>query len=256
MSMSRTDTTQVRNVLWIMADQLRWDYLSCYGHPTLQTPHIDGLAAKRRALQSRLCAVADLRRLPHELLHRPLLPVAWRHLERNPVARRRADARRSFAAARGSAGHRRKDAHDPGSRRHGMAGDRSAFLDRRHDRRMRLRALRARRRAASLRAVRSQSALRHLSARAAASTAAIRGRTGPIPPRATTANCCPAGCCATAILRRAVPNEHAETPYITSRAMDFIAEAGDKPWLCHLSYHQAALALHRVGALSRHVQRA
>ena len=35
-----------KNVLWIMADQLRWDYLSCYGHPTLETPHIDGLAAK------------------------------------------------------------------------------------------------------------------------------------------------------------------------------------------------------------------
>ena len=33
-----------------------------------------------------------------------------------------------------------------------------------------------------------------------------------------------------------VPDEHSETPYITSRAMDFIAEAGDKPWLCHLSF--------------------
>ncbi len=29
-----------------MADQLRWDYLSCYGHPHLHTPHVDGLAAK------------------------------------------------------------------------------------------------------------------------------------------------------------------------------------------------------------------
>ncbi len=35
-----------KNVLWIMADQLRWDYLSCYGHPHLQTPHIDELARK------------------------------------------------------------------------------------------------------------------------------------------------------------------------------------------------------------------
>ncbi len=32
------------NVLWIMADQLRFDYLSCYGHPHLHTPHIDALA--------------------------------------------------------------------------------------------------------------------------------------------------------------------------------------------------------------------
>ena len=50
----------VRNVLWIMADQLRWDYLSCYGHPTLETPHIDGLAARgvrfqRAYVQSPIC---------------------------------------------------------------------------------------------------------------------------------------------------------------------------------------------------------
>lgn len=35
-----------KNVLWIMADQLRWDYLSCYGHPHLHTPNIDRLAEK------------------------------------------------------------------------------------------------------------------------------------------------------------------------------------------------------------------
>jgi arylsulfatase A-like enzyme len=34
----------VRNVLFIMCDQLRADYLSCYGHPTLATPNIDQLA--------------------------------------------------------------------------------------------------------------------------------------------------------------------------------------------------------------------
>ncbi len=33
-----------KNVLFIMADQLRWDYLSCYGHPHLKTPNIDKLA--------------------------------------------------------------------------------------------------------------------------------------------------------------------------------------------------------------------
>ncbi|MBY6161158.1 sulfatase-like hydrolase/transferase [Mameliella alba] len=35
-----------RNILWIMCDQLRFDYLSCAGHPTLQTPNIDALAAR------------------------------------------------------------------------------------------------------------------------------------------------------------------------------------------------------------------
>lgn len=36
----------VKNILFIMCDQLRADYLSCYGHPTLQTPNIDRLAAR------------------------------------------------------------------------------------------------------------------------------------------------------------------------------------------------------------------
>ena len=49
-----------KNVLWIMADQLRWDYLSCYGHPTLKTPNIDRLAERgvrfnRAYVQSPIC---------------------------------------------------------------------------------------------------------------------------------------------------------------------------------------------------------
>jgi arylsulfatase A-like enzyme len=50
----------VKNVLFIMCDQLRSDYLSCYGHPTLQTPHIDWLASRgvrfdRAYVQGPLC---------------------------------------------------------------------------------------------------------------------------------------------------------------------------------------------------------
>ena len=37
---------KARNILFIMADQLRWDYLSVAGHPTLETPNIDRLAAR------------------------------------------------------------------------------------------------------------------------------------------------------------------------------------------------------------------
>lgn len=33
-----------------------------------------------------------------------------------------------------------------------------------------------------------------------------------------------------------IPDEHSETPYITRRAMDFIRDAGDQPWCLHLSY--------------------
>lgn len=34
------------NVLFIMADQLRWDHLGCAGHPYLATPNIDALARR------------------------------------------------------------------------------------------------------------------------------------------------------------------------------------------------------------------
>ena len=48
------------NVLWIMADQLRWDYLSCYGAGHIDTPNLDRLAAQgvrfdRAYVQSPIC---------------------------------------------------------------------------------------------------------------------------------------------------------------------------------------------------------
>lgn len=51
---------QAKNILFIMFDQLRWDYLSCYGHPHLHTPNIDKLASQgvrfdRAYIQSPLC---------------------------------------------------------------------------------------------------------------------------------------------------------------------------------------------------------
>ncbi|OUR76740.1 phosphonate monoester hydrolase [Alphaproteobacteria bacterium 46_93_T64] len=38
--------TAIRNVLFIMCDQLRADYLGCTGHPTIKTPNIDKLATR------------------------------------------------------------------------------------------------------------------------------------------------------------------------------------------------------------------
>ena len=48
------------NVLWIMADQLRWDYLGCYGARHIRTPNIDRLASmgvrfNRAYVQSPIC---------------------------------------------------------------------------------------------------------------------------------------------------------------------------------------------------------
>ena len=49
-----------KNILFIMCDQLRYDYLGCTGHPHIKTPHIDALAARgvrfdRAYVQSPIC---------------------------------------------------------------------------------------------------------------------------------------------------------------------------------------------------------
>ncbi|MCZ2104669.1 MAG: sulfatase-like hydrolase/transferase [Burkholderiales bacterium] len=51
---------KVKNILFIMCDQLRADYLSCYGHPHLHTPNLDALAQRgvifdRAYVQSPVC---------------------------------------------------------------------------------------------------------------------------------------------------------------------------------------------------------
>lgn len=43
---ARGNNRRIRNVLFIMADQLRWDYLGHAGHPHIRTPHLDALAAR------------------------------------------------------------------------------------------------------------------------------------------------------------------------------------------------------------------
>ena len=53
-------TRRTRNILFVMCDQLRFDHLSCYGHPKLQTPNLDALAARgvifdRAYVQSPVC---------------------------------------------------------------------------------------------------------------------------------------------------------------------------------------------------------
>lgn len=56
---------KAKNILFIMFDQLRFDYLSCAGHPHLQTPHIDRLASQgvrfsRAYVQSPICGASRM----------------------------------------------------------------------------------------------------------------------------------------------------------------------------------------------------
>ena len=46
---------QTKNILFIMCDQLRFDYLSCSGHPTIKTPNIDKLAKRGVMFSNAYC---------------------------------------------------------------------------------------------------------------------------------------------------------------------------------------------------------
>ena len=52
--------SKVKNILFIMCDQLRFDSLSCYGHPHISTPNIDSLSKRgtrftRAYIQAPVC---------------------------------------------------------------------------------------------------------------------------------------------------------------------------------------------------------
>ncbi len=56
---------EIRNILFVMYDQLRFDYLSCAGHPTLRTPNFDRLAMlgvrfNRTYVQSPVCGASRM----------------------------------------------------------------------------------------------------------------------------------------------------------------------------------------------------
>ena len=37
-------SSQQPNIVFIIADDISWDDLGCYGHPTIKTPQLDALA--------------------------------------------------------------------------------------------------------------------------------------------------------------------------------------------------------------------
>jgi arylsulfatase A-like enzyme len=72
-----------KNILFIMFDQLRWDYLSCYGHPHLETPNIDRIAARgvrfdNARIQSPLCGPSRMSTYTGRYVHSH--GASWNHV--------------------------------------------------------------------------------------------------------------------------------------------------------------------------------
>jgi arylsulfatase A-like enzyme len=226
---------KVRNILFIMCDQLRADYLSCYGHKTLSTPHIDSIAARgvrfdRAYCQSPNCgpsrasfysgryvfshgATWNFIPLPlgEQTMGDYLRPAGMRVAvvgKTHMYADRDGMARLSLAPDGAQGKYLSEAGFEPYERDDGIHPDskvdpKLAYND----------------------------YLRGL------------GMTGDNPWHTwANAGTDESGAIASGwYFRNAhrptrAPDEHGETAYMTRRAMDFIGEQGERPWLLHLSY--------------------
>jgi arylsulfatase A-like enzyme len=229
----------VRNILFIMCDQLRWDYLSCAGHPHLSTPNIDSLAARgvrftRAYVQSPVCGPSRMSFYTGRYVHSH--GATWNGVPLKVGEMTLGDYLRSFGVQAVLAGktHMKADAEgmqrlgiDPGSIvgvRVSECGfdpfDRDDGLhaegpDGRYD-------------------PRSPRYERYLNGKG-------YGGSNPWHDWANAAqgegNALASGWAMRHARKPArVKEEDSETPYMTRRAMEFMDGAGDAPWCLHLSY--------------------
>lgn len=230
-----TGRKEPRNVLWIMADQLRWDYLSCYGHPTLDTPNIDALAARgvrfeRAYVQSPICGASRMSyytgrytrshgatwngiplRVGEPTLGDHLRAIGVRcslvgktHMipDTEGMEWLGIDPRSPIGVTIAECGF------EPFERDDGMHPYGPYDPNPRYDEYLRANGFDSR---------------------------------NPWEDWANSGEGDDGEILSGWLLRYSnlaarVPNEHSETPYMTSRAMDFMAQAGEQPWLCHLSF--------------------
>jgi arylsulfatase A-like enzyme len=226
---------KLRNVLWIMADQLRWDYLSCYGHPTLKTPNIDRLAQRgvrfgRAYVQSPICGPSRMSFYTGRYVRSH--GATWNGFPLRVGEPTLGDHLRELGAECVLVGkthmipdtegmkrlgidpesiigvHTAECGFTPFERDDGMHPD--GYYDRNPPYDSYLRA---------------------------------HGLDGDNPWEewVNSAEDGDGSLLSGWLLKHAdkparVPEEHSETPYLTTRGIDFIKGAGDRPWLCHLSY--------------------
>ncbi len=226
-----------KNVLFIMCDQLRFDYLSCAGHPHLKTPHIDKLAARgvrftRAYVQSPICGPSRMSTYTGRYVRShgsswngiPLRvgePTLGDHLRELGVRTALTGKTHMKADEEGMARlgidpqsiigvHASQCGFEPYERDDGLHPDGRYDPNPRYDSYLRENGFDA------------SNPWEHWANSAEGPDGEILsgwllGHAGK-PAR--------------------VPQEHSETPYMTARAMDFMreAEAGDQPWCLHLSY--------------------
>ncbi|APH70731.1 sulfatase-like hydrolase/transferase [Aquibium oceanicum] len=229
-----------KNILFIMFDQLRWDYLSCYGHPHLKTPNIDRLAAKgvrftRAYVQSPLCGPSRMSTYTGRYVHSH--GASWNNVPLKVGERTMGDHLRDAGMGCWLVGKTHMAADAEGMRRLGLEPDS---------------VIGARVSECGFDVFERDDGMRpegpdglYDPGGALKYNEYLRGKgyegDNPWHDYANSAvddtgNVLSGWFLKNSDLPANIREEDSETPYLTRRGMEFIEGQGDKRWLCHLSY--------------------
>lgn len=229
-----------KNILFIMFDQLRWDYLSCYGHPHLHTPHIDKLAARgvrfdRAYIQSPLCGPSRMSTYTGRYVHSH--GASWNNVPLKVGERTMGDHLRKLGMACWLVGKTHMKADSEGMARLGLEPDS---------------VIGARVSECGFDVFERDDGMRpegpdgfYDEGGALGYNAYLRSKgyegDNPWHDHANSANDGAGNVLSGWFLNNSdkpanIAEEDSETPYLTRRGMAFIEAQGDTPWCCHLSY--------------------
>ena len=231
---------KAKNILFIMFDQLRWDYLSCYGHPHLDTPNIDKLATKgvqfsRATIQSPICGSSRMSTYTGRYVHSH--GASWNNIPLKVGEITMGDHLRKAGMDCVLVGKTHMEADVEGMERLGLAPDsiigarvaECGFdIFERDD---------------GVNPVGSDGPYDANAARKYNQYLKDKGYGGENPwhDHANSGIDDEGNVLSGWFLKYSseeanIAEEDSETPYLTRRGMEFIEQAGDKPWCCHLSY--------------------
>ncbi|MEP4196106.1 MAG: sulfatase-like hydrolase/transferase [Aliishimia sp.] len=228
------------NILFIMFDQLRWDYLSCYGHPHLHTPNIDRLASKgmrfdRAYIQSPLCGPSRMSTYTGRYVHSH--GASWNNVPLKVGELTMGDHLRALGMECWLVGKTHMKADAEGMARLGLEPDSVIGA------RVSECGFDVYERDDGMRPEGPDGFYDDGGALKYNEYLRDKGYEGENPwhDYANSANDGAGNVLSGWFLENSdkpanIAEEDSETPYLTRRGMEFIASQGDKPWCCHLSY--------------------
>ena len=223
-----------RNVLFIMCDQLRHDFLGCTGHPHLKTPNIDALAARgvrfdRAYVQSPICGPSRMSTYTGRYVRSH--GSTWNNVPLRVGEMTLGDHLEPLGVRTALCGKTHMTADAEGMRRLGISPDSATG-----------------RRIAEC-GFEAWDRLDGLHPSGGTEPSHYNGHLrqlgydvpNPWEDFAASAEDGAGNIVSGWLMENAgsparVAEEHAETPYATTRAMEFMEDAGDRPWCLHLSY--------------------